>query len=61
MGKISLEATAGMDLKTPQNMSLEGLNVNIKANVALTAEGTASATFKASGNTTIQGAMVMIN
>ena len=60
-GKISLEAPAGMDLKTPQNMSLEGLNVNIKANVALTAEGTASATFKASGNTTIQGAMVMIN
>jgi hypothetical protein len=37
------------------------LNVQATAQVGLTAKGTASAELSASGQTTVKGAMVMIN
>jgi len=60
-GKIILDAAGGIDLKTQGDLNLEGMNVTVKANLALTAQGQASATLKASGNVTVQGAMVLIN
>ena len=41
--------------------SRKGLNVNAEASVSMTAKGSASAEFSASGTTTVKGAMVMIN
>ncbi len=67
---ITLQATGKIDIKANQNISaqasggdvsLQGLNVNAKANIAFSAQGSASAELKAAGNTSIKGAMVMIN
>ncbi|MEL7162713.1 MAG: Rhs element Vgr protein, partial [Bacteroidota bacterium] len=52
-GKVSIEAG--------QDLSAEGLNVNLKASAAFKAEGSASAELSASGNTTVKGAMLMLN
>lgn len=60
-GSLSMESTGPMSIKSSADLGLQGTNVNISADVALTAQGNASATFKASGNVTVQGAMVMIN
>jgi uncharacterized protein involved in type VI secretion and phage assembly len=60
-GKIELDAGTHMDIKAKADIDLEGLNVNAKAQAAFKAAGGASAEISASGNTTIKGAMVMIN
>ncbi|MEM9819412.1 MAG: type VI secretion system tip protein VgrG [Bacteroidota bacterium] len=51
---INVESSGG-------DVSIKGLNVNAKGQMAFSAQGSASAELKASGNTTIKGAMVMIN
>ena len=51
---ISLSATGG-------NVNLDGLNVEAKAKVAASVQGTASAELKSSGMTTVKGSMIMIN
>ncbi len=67
---ITLKASTSIDGSASQNIemsssggdvSLSGLNVNAKANMSFSAQGSASAEVKASGTTTIKGAMVMIN
>lgn len=61
-GKINLEATQGIAAKASGgDISIEGLNVQAKAQVAFAAQGSASAELKASGMTTVKGSMVMIN
>ncbi len=50
-----------IEAKASSGLTLEGTNTTVKASAALSAEGSASAEFKASGNTTIKGAMVSIN
>ena len=61
-GKINLEATQGIAAKASGgDVSIEGLNVQAKAQVAFSAQGSASAELKASGMTTVKGSMVMIN
>jgi uncharacterized protein (DUF2345 family) len=61
-GKIELQATTDIAVRaTGGDVSLEGLNVQAKAEIAFSAEGSASAEIKAAGTTTVQGAMVMIN
>jgi len=60
-GDITMEATGKIAIKATQDLSMEGLNVNAKAQAQLKAEGTAAAELSASGQTTIKGAMVMIN
>ncbi|GAB4063104.1 hypothetical protein [Uliginosibacterium sediminicola] len=60
-GSITLEATGKLDLKSTQDFSAHGLNLNLNADIALTAKGSATAELSASGQTTIKGAMVMIN
>ncbi len=67
---IVLEAQGNLKLKGIQGVSMEasggdltgkGMNVSLEAQVSLKAVGTASAEFSASGQTTVKGAMVMIN
>lgn len=52
-GKVSISATG--------DMTASGMNVDLGADVTLSAKGGASAELSASGNTTVKGAIVMIN
>lgn len=58
---IKIEATGEISLKATKDIKIEGLNVKAKASAELTMEGTAKAALKASGQTEVKGAMVMIN
>jgi Rhs element Vgr protein len=60
-GAITLDATGKLGLTSKQDLSAKGLNLNLTADVGLTAKGSATAEFSASGQTTVKGAMVMIN
>jgi len=60
-GKIGIEAMGEMAISSNADVKVEGLNVNHTANVGFTAKGNASAELSASGQTTVKGAMVMIN
>jgi len=60
-GKISLDAMGEISVISKADVSVEGLNVNHSANVGFVAKGNASAELSASGQTTVKGAMVMIN
>lgn len=60
-GNINMEAGAKASVKAKSDLSLEGMNLNGKAQVGLTMKGTATAELSASGNTIVKGAMVMIN
>ena len=58
---ISAQATQNLELQATQNLTGQGLNVEFKGDVGFKAEGSATAELKASGQTTVKGAMVMIN
>jgi Rhs element Vgr protein len=58
---VTIESKKALNLKAAQDVSIEGNNVNIKANAQLKATGNASAEISASGNTVVKGAMVQIN
>ena len=58
---IELTATNGITLTATGDLKLSGLNVNATANVSLKAAGTATAELSAAGQTTVKGAIVMIN
>ncbi len=60
-GDIALTATGKIDIAATGDASLKGMNVNLEANTGLTAKGNATAELSASGQTTVKGAMVMIN
>lgn len=60
-GNIALTATGKIDIQATQDAAMQGLNVKHTAQVAFTAQGAASAELSASGQTTVKGAMVMIN
>ncbi len=60
-GSVKIEATAGIELKSQADVNVKGMNTNLSADLALTAKGQASAEFSAAGQTTVKGAMVMIN
>ena len=60
-GKISLQAVANIELAAKADFKAEALNISQQANVGFTAKGNASAELSASGQTTVKGAMVMIN
>jgi Rhs element Vgr protein len=59
-GKISLEATQDISVKSSMKVGVEGLNVENKADVGFTAQGT-TAELKGSAQTTVKGGIVMIN
>ena len=60
-GKISLEATGSLSLSSKADVKVDGLNVSCHAQIGIVAKGSATAELSASGQTTVRGAMVMIN
>ena len=48
-------------MKSEADVNVEGMNVNHTASAGFTAKGNATAELSASGQTTVKGAMVMIN
>ncbi len=60
-GKITIDATGEIGVSSKADVSVDGLNINQTANVGFTAKGSATAELSASGQTTVKGAMVMIN
>jgi Rhs element Vgr protein len=60
-GNIRIEGAGGISLESPADVGIKGLNTNVKAEAALSAEGQASAEVTSTGQTTVRGTMVMIN
>lgn len=60
-GKITIDATDKIQVSSKADVSVEGMNVNHSAKAGFVAKGNASAELSASGQTTVKGAMVMIN
>lgn len=60
-GNFNVDAKGGINLKTVGDVKGEGTNVNFTAKVGFAAKGNATAELSASGQTTVKGAMVMIN
>jgi Rhs element Vgr protein len=60
-GKITIDAVGAIDVSSKADVSVKGMNVNHEADVGFVAKGNASAELSASGQTTVKGAMVMIN
>lgn len=60
-GNITLDAKGKIGIKATQDATVEGMNVTAKAQTSLKMSGAASAELSASGQTTVKGAMVMIN
>lgn len=60
-GNITMDATMKLSGTAKQDVSLEGLNVKVQAKVGASVKGNATAELSASGQTTVKGAMVMIN
>lgn len=60
-GGITMDATMKLSAAAKQDVSLEGLNVKVQAKVGASVKGNATAELSASGQTTVKGAMVMIN
>lgn len=61
-GKIDLQAKLGISASASGgDLSLEGLNIQAKAKIGFSAQGSATAELKAAGNTIVKGAIVMIN
>lgn len=60
-GNISLNATAKTEITAKSDVAIDGSNVKATAKIGFTAKGNATAELSASGQTTVKGAMVMIN
>jgi Rhs element Vgr protein len=60
-GNVNISATSNITLKANADVKVDGLNITNNAQVGFTAKGNASAEISASGQTTVKGAMVMIN
>ena len=59
--KITIEATSGIEVESKADVNIKGMNIDNSADVGFVAKGSASAELSASGQTTVKGAMVMIN
>lgn len=59
--EIKIEAGTAIETKAKTDFKLQAMNIEGKAQTTLKMAGTASAELSASGNTTVKGAMVMIN
>jgi Rhs element Vgr protein len=60
-GKIDITATGALTLSSTADTAVKGNNVNVTANIGAVVKGSANAEISASGQTTVKGAMVMIN
>ena len=60
-GNITLDATGKVSVTAKQDVAVSGLNISNTAQMGFTAKGNATAELSASGQTTVKGAIVMIN
>lgn len=60
-GNITLDATGKASITAQQDAAITGMNVTNTAQMGFTAKGNATAELSASGQTTVKGAIVMIN
>ncbi len=60
-GKITIDAVGEVGVSSKADVKIAGLNIDNSADVGFVAKGNASAELSASGQTTVKGAMVMIN
>jgi hypothetical protein len=60
-GSINITATSNLAMKATADVILDGLSITQSAQTSFTAKGNASAELSASGQTTVKGAIVMIN
>jgi len=60
-GNITLDATKAVNIKAVTDVKVTGMNVNCEAQVGFVGKGSATAEVSAAGQTTIKGALVMIN
>jgi len=58
---ISLISDNDITISSGANVNIDGLSIAINAQRSLTAKGVQTAELSASGETTVKGAMVMIN
>ncbi|MDP3434154.1 MAG: type VI secretion system tip protein VgrG [Bacteroidota bacterium] len=58
---ILIQSNGKIEIKATQDLKMEGLNVEMKAQAKFAAEASAAAEVKASGSLTLKGATVMIN
>lgn len=60
-GKLALDATGEISITSKADITISGLNINSAAKAGFVAKGNATAELSASGQTTVKGAMVLIN
>ncbi len=60
-GKVTIDAVGAVSISSKADVKSAGLNVACEAQVGFTGKGNASAELSAAGQTTVKGAMVMIN
>jgi Rhs element Vgr protein len=61
-GKVAIKAVQGVTVEaTAGDVTVKGMNVTCQGQVGFTGKGAATAELSASGQTTVKGAMVMIN
>ena len=60
-GSINIKATSNLAMSATADATLDGQSITQNAKTSFTAKGNASAELSASGQTSIKGAMVMIN
>lgn len=60
-GNIKLDATGKVSVSAKQDVKVSGLNISQEAQVGFSGKGSATAELSASGQTTVKGAIVMIN
>jgi Rhs element Vgr protein len=60
-GTITIDAVGAVTITSKADVKVAGLNVNCDAQVGFVGKGSATAELSASGQTTVKGAMVMIN
>jgi len=60
-GKVAISAVQNVEIAAQMDVKATGLNISHAANIGFTAKGAATAELSATGQTTVKGAMVMIN
>jgi uncharacterized protein involved in type VI secretion and phage assembly len=60
-GSITIDAVKSVKIASKADVKVNGMNVDMEAQIGMTAKGSATAELSASGQTTVKGAMVMIN
>ena len=58
---ITMESPGDINIKASGDLNMEGTNVNLKASAQLKTEGSAGAEVSSSGQTVVNGSIVMIN